>query len=528
MCNSTIARFSMKRNSNTGYFLVILAVVLVAWTSASTSGGLTPAQERGKQIYTLGTSAKGTDIVAVMSGANVPASVMPCINCHGESGGGNPEGGVQPSNLTWPSLTRSYAQTTVNGRTHPAYTVSSLTKAISMGLDPAGNELQSAMPRYQMNRDDMLDLIEYLKVIGEQTDPGVLEDELRIGILLPPNRKKANAMHAVLEAYISQVNSAGGFYGRTISLHAHVPDAAHPADSLRAFLSAKNIFAFCSSELPGADPDFAELINRLEVPVVGVLSGDPAASVLQSREIFYLLPGPAGQGAALMDLARDSLDLLPGEFAVLHAGGAYRKRLSSTLSQHVHLSDRKNATVVEWEGGMAQNVAELKESGIKAVVWLGQSGSQTQQLLHLLAEHEWHPHILIPAEFAGPEFLTVSAAFEGKVLIAYPTWFTVLESGMGGAFTEFSAKHKLPKNHKQAQLSVLAGGILLSEALRGIGRELSREKLRTELENVFALQTGLLPPLTYGVNRRTGSFMVFIATPEIGKNKLRLVQVRRP
>src|SRR6266550_2810296 len=141
-------------------------------------------ENRGKQIYIQGTSRSGKEILAYLgeSSLEVPGSAMPCANCHGLGGEGKPEGGVDPSNLTWESLTKPYGSTRADGRRHPAYTERGLELAITRGTDPAGNKLLNVMPRYQMTSGDLTDLIAYLKRLGKDRDPGVSENKIVIGI----------------------------------------------------------------------------------------------------------------------------------------------------------------------------------------------------------------------------------------------------------------------------------------------------------------------------------------------------------
>ena len=74
-------------------------------------------------------------------GVEVSASVLPCRSCNGVDGRGKPEGGVTPSDLTWAALTKPYGVDHPSGRRHPPYTEALLKRAITMGLDSAGNEL---------------------------------------------------------------------------------------------------------------------------------------------------------------------------------------------------------------------------------------------------------------------------------------------------------------------------------------------------------------------------------------------------
>ncbi len=96
------------------------------------------AERRGRQLYFQGTSQSGKPVLAYLGddALEVPASTLPCANCHGANGQGKPEGGVSPSNITLEALTKPYGVTHASGRRHPAYTNRGFELAISRGLDP--------------------------------------------------------------------------------------------------------------------------------------------------------------------------------------------------------------------------------------------------------------------------------------------------------------------------------------------------------------------------------------------------------
>src|SRR5918998_570987 len=143
--------------------------------AATTASALTVEERRGKQIYLRGESASGKEIMAYLGEASleVPGSTMTCAGCHGFDGQGKPEGGVTPSNITWSALTKAYGVTHASGRKHPPYTERAVELALTRGLDPAGNRLLNVMPSYQMSREDMSDLIAYLKRLGTDRRPGL-------------------------------------------------------------------------------------------------------------------------------------------------------------------------------------------------------------------------------------------------------------------------------------------------------------------------------------------------------------------
>src|SRR5262245_15847385 len=135
----------------------LLLAVLIIWflkvssapASAPAAGRLTPQERRGKRIYLSGRSASGQEIKVLIGEGSLelPATTMPCANCHGADGRGRPEGGLDPGDITWESLTKPYGHTHVSGRTHPAYTDGLLGRALLDGYDPAQTRLLAALPR---------------------------------------------------------------------------------------------------------------------------------------------------------------------------------------------------------------------------------------------------------------------------------------------------------------------------------------------------------------------------------------------
>src|SRR5210317_661716 len=162
---------------------LLLAALTLLLTAPSWSADdhLTELERRGKLVYTAGESASGAPITAVVSrGATpIPASILPCSGCHGDDGAGRPEGGVVPSDVSWDALVSSYGHKHSYGRSHPAFDADSIAASIIQGIDPAGNELDMAMPRYAMSRDDMDALLAYLKRVSTDYDPGIGSDTVR-------------------------------------------------------------------------------------------------------------------------------------------------------------------------------------------------------------------------------------------------------------------------------------------------------------------------------------------------------------
>ena len=64
---------------------------------------------------------------------------------------------------------------------------------------------------------------------------------------------------------------------------------------------------------------------------------------------------------------------------------------------------------------------------------------------------------------------------------------------------------------------------LLVEALKRVGKELTREKLIQTLEGFYEFQTGLMPPLTYGPNRRIGALGAYVVLVDLKQKNFKPV-----
>ena len=77
------------------------------------------------------------------------------------------------------------------------------------------------MPRYRMSREDVAELIAYLKRVGTDFDPGLSESKIVIGGAVPATGTLApmgQAVKAVTTVYFDELNNRGGIYGRRIEL----------------------------------------------------------------------------------------------------------------------------------------------------------------------------------------------------------------------------------------------------------------------------------------------------------------------
>lgn len=506
----------MRRSRSLLLPLLLLSPFLLA------AGGLTPQQERGRRIYVDTTSPSGGEIQAVLGeGVEVEGAAVPCSSCHGRDGKGRPEGGLTPTDITWTHLTKPYGVSHASGRRHPPYDEKLMKRALTMGFDPAGNTLHVAMPRYRMSRQDMDDLIAYLKTLGRTGDPGVSESALRLGVLLPPPGAPAGmgpAVRAALEARFGAANAAGGLYGRRLEAR-FLELPANPGERRAAaarFLETEGVFAVAAAFLSGADAELVALFQEKEVPLVGPFTLYPREELPLNRYVFYLLPGLETQGRALVKFARG----LPAEGAPRPAVVAPRDGdLDAAVQALIKACEGWAPATVERYGREPFKAGELVErlAAAKAdpLFFLG-SGTEAAALLRAAEPTAWRPRLLATASAADDSFYAAPAAFDGRLFLALPASPDPKAQAAG----RYRALGSLPAGHLSAQLSALAAAEVLIQALERAGRDLDRESFVETLEGLRGFDPGYTPPVSYGPGRRLGARGAFIYTLDLAGRRL--------
>lgn len=143
--------------------------VLSALTAGADPGpksrGLTPAEARGKIIYTTGRSPSGRPLSIRLLGTegSLPSGGFFCANCHGPEGKGGREGDIVMPDIRWATLVKPSRGAPPWNRARAAYTDALLVRAITEGVDASGQQLDASMPRWVLPQPDLRDLLQYLK-----------------------------------------------------------------------------------------------------------------------------------------------------------------------------------------------------------------------------------------------------------------------------------------------------------------------------------------------------------------------------
>lgn len=186
-----------------------------------------------------------------------------CHDCHGRDGLGGVEGDVPP--IDWRHLSRK-----TNAR--PAYDRDAFLRVVRDGVDAAGRDLSRLMPRYDLSQAEGAALFAYLQQIAEDQRRGVTPRGIRIGVpVLASDVGSDSTLRRGIEIGLRESLSGGRVYGRTVEIVSlNGPDPGLAEDML-AVLSPRvsDAGAYVQTGVPVLFP-------------LGALNGDEDASILRA------------------------------------------------------------------------------------------------------------------------------------------------------------------------------------------------------------------------------------------------------
>jgi ABC-type branched-subunit amino acid transport system substrate-binding protein len=467
------------------------------------------AISRGRQIYLTGVPVNGAPLSASVGdpAMDVPASILKCSNCHGSDGRGKAEGGVTPANIRWEELTKP-ATSGPAGRRRSAYSGKLLVRAIALGIDASGNRLDPAMPRYRLTHEQAADLVAYLEVLGRETDPGVTETSLKIGVVLPPASitGSAQAIREVIAAFVLQVNEQGGFYGRKVRLSfVTSPDEIEArAGAIRDFVETEQPFALISSYVAGCEEEIGRYLEENKIPLIGPIALYAKDEPSRHRHVFHLVAGLAGQGEALGRFAAQ-LPQLKHSVALMvrREGDDQIRTLTETIGKRLIDGGWVAARDVALTETSTPDWAGLLRGGDTCSVFWFAPASGLDEFYRAAVKAGSYPFLFAPSALTGRELLSAPAGFAGRIFSSFPTLPSDQTSAGRSELLKLAGEgHVFDGNFPRIALS---SAKLLAHGLRQMGKEVSREKLVETLENFYDYNTGQTPAVTFNRNRRVGA-----------------------
>ena len=500
---------------------------------------LSAAEQRGKQIYLRGESTGGPEITVMLGGGDTeePATSFACANCHGLTGEGTEEGGLTAPSLAWPALTSAHTSAlTTNERV--AYTEAALVRAVRNGLDPSGVRLHPGMPQYRLTDGQGADLIAYLKKLGHELDPGLGQATIKIGVALPMTGALAplgQDIKETLSATFAEANEHGGVYGRRFELVVEDSrgDVSGTSEATRRLIERDGVFALAGSFEPKGAADTNEFLKKAEVPLVGPVTLSPHLTLPPNRFVFYLLPTFNDQARSLVDfiiakrargqapnyVLKPSQQAAPPQperrlsVAVIYMNGDLEADALEGLRAQARLRSVDLTFEQSYEAGRfapARVVEAMARKKPDYVFFFGAS-ADIMSCAREMERVRLNAPLVSSVMMLGREAFDLSPETAARTLLAYPS--ALPDQGDFAEFLDVMQRRGVRLRSPAFQTIAYASARTLIEAVKLSSRKLSRATLISALEGLREYRTGVIPPISFGPNRRVGvegSFVVGI------------------
>jgi ABC-type branched-subunit amino acid transport system substrate-binding protein len=500
----------------------VIGLTALRLITPACAGDFTAQEQRGRQLYREG--GYGTNITATLGqeSLSLPATKVPCASCHGPDGLGRPEAGVVPSDITWANLTKPYGLRHDNGRSHPSYTADSIIRAVTSGVDPAGNILDRAMPRYTLDGTTAEDLVAYLKRLGSDDDRGVGATEIAVAAVVPGSGQLAgigSVVGRLLSAHFDRINRDGGIYNRQIVLKAAAFDSSRSAvDALQRLMSETEVFAVVAPVVFGQDAALAEFSERAALPVVG-----PLALYRRSERqdfTFYLTASLDDQVRVLVKYAQNQLAPANSKIAIVSSDNGAGLAIDDAIRREGRNAEWTPALSLQLRGGtaIADIASQLRREAVNIIFYDG-GADRLVAFAEEAAQVAWQPAILTVGQPLTRESLVRLQELDARVFAAYPLLGSDQSPDALERLHSLQADYGIPAQHLPMQAAALVSARVLIEGLQRVGRDLTRAKFVAALAALQNLETGLMRPISFGPNRRTGVRGAHVVALGRGRNE---------
>jgi ABC-type branched-subunit amino acid transport system substrate-binding protein len=337
-----------------------------------------------------------------------------------------------------------------------------------------------------------------------------------------------------LSAAFAEANEHGGIYGRRFELVVEDSrgDVSGTREATRKLIERDGVFALTGSFEPKGAGDTNEFLKRTEVPLIGPVTLSPHLTLPPNRFIFYLLPTfndqarslvdfisarrARGQGSDLQTTSRQATPSQPERrvsAAVIYMSGELEADALEGLRAQAQLRSVDIVYEHGYEAGRfapARVVEAMARKKPDYVFFFG-AGADIASCAREMERARFSAPLVSSVMMLGREAFELSPETAARTLLAYPS--ALPNQSDFAEFLNLMQRRGVQLRSPAFQIIAYASAKTLIEAVKLSSRKLSRATLISALEGLRDYRTGVIPPLSFGPNRRVGvegSFVVGI------------------
>lgn len=345
---------------------------------------------------------------------------------------------------------------------------------------------------------------------ARSAEPGVTSDKVVLGSFLPLQSglaAGATQMKEGCDAYFKSVNDAGGVNGRKIEWIVE-NDSYNPQQTaavVKKLVDRDGVFALVSTLGTVTNLAVLPFLAQRGVPIVNPAGGHMLLNKPTDKNVFGILPLSSEIGESMADFALTKLGAK--RVAIFFQNDQFGKDQRDGAVEALKkrgLQPAAEASYVPSDVDISAQVVALKQADPDAVI-LGIIPKHAALFVKEAQRLGWKPKIVGHNTVADPVVLDLAGgeALEG----VYVNLMTAVDSMNTPAVKK--ANEVLAKYYPQTKPGYypylgMAGGIIIVEAMKRAGNDLTRAKLISALESLGHFAPGVVPPIDWSTTYHGG------------------------
>jgi len=346
---------------------------------------------------------------------------------------------------------------------------------------------------------------------GGQTT-GVTDKSIKIGCLVDltgPSSFLGRSANTGAESYFKYINDRGGIHGRKV-MYVAEDNKYQPATAvagLKKLVYRDKIFAICFSWGTVSTLAITNDVERDKIPTIYVGNSESMLNPLRPY-IFSFLTTYYRQAFTVADYIVNTMKAKDLRFACIYQDDETGKSGLRGFKKAAKLNGAKWVGEAPHKRGainLTPQVLSLKKAGA-TFIYLPSVTRQAATILKEAKKLDWHPQFFGASATTDKKVLELAGnASKGYMGCTYVVGWHEEIPGLDKVRRAVLKYHGTLKGMTDHTGSAWAGAMLISEGLKRAGRSLTRDGLVHALETIKDFDPdGLMPPVTWGPNRREG------------------------
>jgi branched-chain amino acid transport system substrate-binding protein len=340
----------------------------------------------------------------------------------------------------------------------------------------------------------------------DEASPGVTSSEVKLGALMPLSGSAAAGglgAEAGAKAYYDKINAAGGIKGHKISFTV-LDDQYQPAvaqQQIRTLIQRDNIFAIAGGE---GTPNFLAVVPFLErsgVPAIAPYAPSSELGTMKTPHVFMTAVNYITEFQIMTDYIVKTFK--PKSLGLVGVQGNVGDDSKAGMDAAVKGTDTKVNYIPEVPGtpDMTPIATQLRDANADWV-FLILTNADTGQLLEAMKRIGYTPKTAAWAGMDDDNYIKGFGALSQGMVIAEET--AKIDSA-DPLMQQFVKDFQAQAGHVPSKFEEL-GWVQAEVAVKAMqdAKAITRSCLLASLESMKDFKTGILPPVTFGLEARQG------------------------